>query len=821
MPQETPPVKILVIDDEAAVRHSFADYLEDQNFEVLTAENGLIGLDLFKREKPQMMMVDLRMPELDGLELLKLSSELDPDIPKIVISGANQIDDVVQALRFGAWDYLVKPVKDLSMLGHAVDSALEKSRLLRENRSYQKHLEQLVSERTQKLELANKRLSVINSRLKKIVGTTQGLSACFDIHHFGSRLLDEFARHMAATGGSLYIIEQNGLRRLQSLDPVHAPDFIKFPLADHSILNQVITNGEPLLVEDLSNAKNIQTSGWSGYKGGSLLAFPLSDNEGKIIGVINLHSKKDPPFIEEDKEFGSILASYSCETLRAVQAFDALQESEKQYKALFEKTNDAIFIVERSTGRYIDANEAAVVLTGRKLAELKQLTLEDVSLECAEKWLATPEGSETTEELGEITYRRPDNTSRVAKVSSIPLNNNVVVCIARDITHDLEIESQLRQSQKMEAIGTLAGGIAHDFNNILASIFGYAQLAEMDINNPEKAKKNIRQVVKGAQRAADLVQQILTFSKKTEQNQSPLKLFTVVREAVKFLRSSIPTTIEIDEQVVSKSTILADATQAHQVVMNLCTNAYHAMRKSGGLLSVELADVEITQNSDEAGYNRPGKYVRLEVKDTGHGIDSETLKRVFDPYFTTKASHEGTGLGLAVVDGIVKKHNGFIRIFSEIGKGSTFRIFWPVYEIEAAAGNHIDQETELLKGNESVMLVDDESDILETVQPILESQGYNVTAFNNSLSAYKEFSTNPDKYDIVITDITMPKMTGDELSSAILKIRKDMPIILCTGFSEKFTREDARRTGINTYINKPVTGQDLSATIRNLLDQNG
>jgi PAS domain S-box-containing protein len=514
-------------------------------------------------------MVDLRMPELDGLELLRLSSELEPDIPKIVISGANQIDDVVQALRYGAWDYLVKPVKDLSMLGHAVRNALDKARLLQENRTYQEHLEDLVRDRTLELEQANNHLSRINSRLKKIVETTRGLSACIEMNAFGSQILDEFAHHMVATGGSLYFIEKEGLRRMQSLDPGHAPDFIKFPLAKDSILQQVITSGKPMLVGDVADTKSIKPSGWTGYKDGSLLAFPIPDNDGNILGILSLHSKKEPPFIEQDKEIGAILASYSCETLRAVKAFEALQKSERQYKTLFEKTNDAIFIVEKNTGRHIDANEAAVTLTGRPLNELKQMTLHHIAPESAKKWLITISDINRTTDLGEVTVCRPDNTCRIARVSSVPLDDKVVVSMARDITHDKEIESQLRQSQKMEAIGTLAGGIAHDFNNILSSIFGYAQLVEMDIDDPVKAKKNIGQVVKGAHRAADLVQQILTFSRKTEHNRTPLKLFIIVKEAIKFLRSSIPATIEIDDKVLSKATILAEKKQSCSKAVNI------------------------------------------------------------------------------------------------------------------------------------------------------------------------------------------------------------------------------------------------------------
>jgi len=541
MNKNTSPVKILVIDDEAAIRHSFADYLEDRDYEVMTAENGRIGLELIERELPQLVLVDLRMPEVDGLEVLKRSGEFAPDIPKIVVSGANRIGDVVRALRYGAWDYVVKPVKDLSILEHTVQNVLEKAQLLQENRDYQAHLEKLVKERTQKLD----------------------------------------------------------------------------------------------------------------------------------------------------------------------QTFKALQENEKQ----------------------------------------------------------------------------------------------------------------LRQSQKMEAIGTLAGGIAHDFNNILSSIFGYCQLAKMDLDDPEKTNRHINQIVKGGQRATELVQQILTFSRQTEQKKKPLKLFLIVKEAIKFLRSSIPTTIEIQEKISSKATVLADPTQVHQIVMNLCTNAYHAMHDSGGTLTVELTDVEIIpQDQLLARSSIPGDYIKLEIRDTGHGMDKKTLERIFDPYFTTKQLAKGTGLGLAVVDGIVKGHNGFIKTFSEIGCGSTFQVFLPVIKKKSPLGSPEKKQTNLSKGTEHIMLVDDEKTILEVFKGILEKQGYKITTFKDGLSALQAFTNAPGLFDLIITDMTMPKMTGDELSARILKIRKDLPIVICTGFSDTFTEDMAQKMGIRKYVLKPISGQELSVIIRELLD---
>ncbi|MCP3900905.1 MAG: response regulator, partial [Desulfobacteraceae bacterium] len=367
---------------------------------------------------------------------------------------------------------------------------------------------------------------------------------------------------------------------------------------------------------------------------------------------------------------------------------------------------------------------------------------------------------------------------------------------------------------------TLAGGIAHDFNNILSGIFGYAQIAQMNLADPDKANESIVQIVKGAQRATDLVQQILTFSRQTEHEKVPLRVYIVVKEALKFLRSSIPTSINIVENILSESMIMADATQTHQIVINLCTNAYHSMLESGGTLTVGLTETEITQSSYGTGINiLSGKYVKLEINDTGHGMDKITLEKIFDPYYTTKEPDKGTGLGLAVVDGIIKGHHGFIKVDSEVGRGTTFQVFWPIIEEKDLSDISEGIKIDLSKGTEQIMLVDDEKDILVPTQTILEKQGYKVTTFENGLTAYEAFTENPDQFDLVITDITMPKMTGNELSEKILKIRSDMPIILCTGYNEKFTEDKAFEIGVSKYVQKPIPSITLMELTREVLDR--
>ena len=386
-----------------------------------------------------------------------------------------------------------------------------------------------------------------------------------------------------------------------------------------------------------------------------------------------------------------------------------------------------------------------------------------------------------------------------------------------------ELWERLRQSQKMEAIGTLAGGIAHDFNNILAIIFGYTELAMEHRTEPEALQKYLDAVHHAAVRAQDLVRQILDFSRKTEQSKEPLKMSTIVKETVKMLRSSIPTTIEIKTDIQSDGMTMADPTQIHQVIMNLCTNAYHAMRETGGVLAVSLD--EIVLGPDEYSYAdlEPGRYLRLEVSDTGCGIPEEIKERIFDPYFTTKKHGQGTGMGLAVVHGIVASHRGHITVYSVVGKGTIFHVYLPAEGGEDAGKTAAMEVPKTIHGHgERILFVDDEREIYEYAKEMLAKNGYRVTVCPSGVEAAALFQEHPDQYDLVITDMTMPHMTGAELAQKLLAIRPDIPIILCTGYSDLINREKALAMGVREYLQKPVLMRVLLETLqRNLAGENG
>lgn len=426
---------------------------------------------------------------------------------------------------------------------------------------------------------------------------------------------------------------------------------------------------------------------------------------------------------------------------------------------------------------------------------------------------------------GQMINQKKDGTTYKVEVSVSPIRGKTgaimhYVAIERDVTHEAELETQLHQAQKMEAIGTLAGGIAHDFNNILAAIMGYAEMALYDVPEGTQGRRNLEQVLKAGYRGKDLVKQIITFSRRSEQERRPMHVSPIAKETLKLLRASLPTTIDIRQHIESQSgMVLADPTHIHQVLMNLCSNAAYAMREKGGVLGIRLSDVDVTSDGAASHLELdPGPYVKLIVSDTGHGMDRATIERIFDPFFTTKKPGEGTGMGLAVVHGIVKSCGGAIVVDSDPEKGTVFEIFLP--RIEGDSLQEVDLAAPMATGNERILFVDDEEDLVDMAQQMLERLGYSVTVKTSSLEALEVFKAQPDHFALVITDQTMPHMTGADLAKELLRIRPDIPIILCTGFSEVISAEEAKTLGIREFVMKPFATREIAEITRHVLDGN-
>ncbi len=509
-----------------------------------------------------------------------------------------------------------------------------------------------------------------------------------------------------------------------------------------------------------------------------------------------------------------------------------LKESERKYRELIENANDAVIVFD--TDGYISfANPKFCEMTGYSIDEAKKMHFsklihpDDLKIvtQYFKKSIAREEIPRNYElrlvsKEGKTIYI--DNSANTIEKEGGIIG---IMCIMRDITKEKQaqeekekIQTQLRQAQKMEALGTLAGGIAHDFNNILTAIFGYVEISLLHLPGSGQIRSNLEEVINAANRAKDLVQQILTFSRVSDQERKPLKLQYIIKEALKLLRSTLPTTIEIRQKIDANcGAVLGDPTQIHQVIMNLCTNAYHAMRDNGGVLEIKLEPVRIDSESAKSNPDlHEGDYLKLSVSDTGRGMDKETTERMFDPFFTTKSIGEGTGLGLSVVHGIVKSHDGAITFSSEPDKGTTFDIYLP--QIKNKIAQEIRQNEPVPRGNEYILFVDDEEPIVNIGKHILENLGYKVTAKTDSKEALKAFRKNPDKFDLVITDQTMPNMAGVEFAGKLLQIRPDIPIILMTGFSEMVTPETVKKMGIREYVKKPIVVLDLAKAIRRALN---
>ncbi|MFH1983147.1 MAG: cache domain-containing protein [Pseudomonadota bacterium] len=501
-------------------------------------------------------------------------------------------------------------------------------------------------------------------------------------------------------------------------------------------------------------------------------------------------------------------------------ARDALQENKEWLQSILDSIQAGVVVIDPQTHTIIELNQAAVEMIGTTKDRL-------IDTICHNHICPNDIGACPVTDRG-LNVEQSDRELLTADGTRMPILKTVnratingkdyLIESFLDMSDKKRLESMLLQAQKMEAIGTLAGGIAHDFNNILSPIMAYSEMGMLDFPPDDPIHHSFQHIYHAAERARDLVKQILTFARTKKENRIPLRASLVVNEALKFLRSTIPSTIKIQyDCAADQDTVLADLTQMNQIVMNLCTNATQAMRDKAGALEVTLCNEAVGhgETTPMDGLN-PGQYLRLTVRDSGSGIPADIIDKIFDPYFTTKGPGEGTGLGLAVVHGIVKSYGGNITVESTAGEGTTFHILLPVIEADVTTDRA--PEVRMPGGSERILFVDDEKTTIDSLQSVLERLGYHVTARTSSLEAFDTFRRGPDGFDLVITDMTMPEMTGKALAEALIAIRPDIPIILCTGFSDQIDEKRAQEIGIRAFVMKPVAIHDLAQLIRKTLD---
>jgi signal transduction histidine kinase/CheY-like chemotaxis protein len=725
---------ILVVDDERSIRTTLKAFLEEDGHCVETAEEAESAMGLLQCTPFDVVLTDIILPKVSGVDLLRRIRELSPQVMVIMMTGEPTLETACESLQLGATDYLQKPVSKSEIL-KAVRNALkvknlsdEKLRLEEENRNYMNHLEQLVEKRTQALVQSEatlrhraEELSTLNRLARKV---NESITV-EDAVQYGLREI------VGAVTPDLAVFF---LREVEDLVPkgLYPEKTIGLWLPEEAhragacLCGLAVSEDQAIYAMDIRSdsrctLKECLTAGFC-----SFAALPLR-SDAEVIGVLGIASLQPRDF-EEHASFLEALATEMSIGLKKSLLYEQVQ---------------------------------------RHALELQ------------------------------------DSLNRVKEAEA----------------ERLMLQEHLQRSQKMEAIGTLASGIAHDFNNILSAVIGYAELALLETTDDDKSRNRLEMVLAAGERARDLVKQIMAFSRQSEEERKPVMMAQIVKEVLKFMRASLPATIEIRQQLDPElGYILADPVQIHQVIMNLCTNAHHAMKDYGGVLDVQLASLVPGHEHTVVHPDlKPGSYVKLSVKDTGQGMDRATMAKIFDPYFTTKEKGVGTGLGLAVVHGIVQKHGGVISVESEPGKGSRFDIYFPAVQKRESVETQNLQD--MPRGHERILLIDDEQILAGMGKEILENLGYCVETRTSSVDALALFATRPDQYDLVITDMTMPNMTGDKLAMELKRIRPDIPIVLCTGYSEANLEERIKNIGVSSLVMKPIVSANIAKAIREALDQ--
>ncbi|MGK5095276.1 response regulator [Deltaproteobacteria bacterium TL4] len=771
--------RILIIDDILdnliTLEAILSELLPDS--EILTASSGPDGLVVAERELPDVILLDIQMPRMDGYEVCDIlkSKETTAHIPVVFLTAfRTDPQSRIRGLEAGAVAFLTKPVSPEELVVYlqvALRSKAEEDQL----RQQKEQLETTVGEKTTQL-LKSERL------LEKTFASLRDALLIIDVS--SNEILDCNPAASEIFGYS----QQELIGKTTLFLYEDEPSFETFKRH----LNSVI--------------------GAQGFL--SQFEFKMKHKNGTVFPT-----EHNVTLIEDEFQ--------SCRWVSVIRNLTKQKQTEVDQRrlsvAVHQIAESIVITDEHGIIQYV--NPAFEKITGYHSADVLGKTpriLKSGKQEASfyeKMWDKLLDGEIWS---GFIINRKKDGTLYEENMTISPIRDHLgklinYVAVKYDVTHEKELEKQLRESQKMEAIGILAGGIAHDFNNILSVISGYTELICSEFSKGSREREILSRVLNAGDRAKDLVQQILTFSRHSEEQLNPVNIIPIVKESIKFLRASLPSSIEIQQEIdLDCPNILADHTQFHQIIMNLCTNAGYAMRQKGGILKIGISPIEVLQNSPYLQSLKPGNYLEFIIADTGTGIPPEIQSRIFEPFFTSKPLGEGTGLGLSVVYGIIQRYGGAITFESKVGQGTTFKFYIPTIPEKVSP----QEETPFpVYGNESILIVDDETVLTELFHSMLTQHGYTVSCVNSSQEALALFKANVEGFDLVITDQTMPGMTGDLLAQEILSIRP-VPIILMTGFSHIIDKERAEAIGIKGYLPKPVHINELGKMIRDILDSN-
>jgi PAS domain S-box-containing protein len=712
--------------------------------------------------EPDLILSDYDMGSFNGFRALEILRQRDLDIPFILVSGTIGEDLAVEAIKQGASDYILKD--RMGRLSTAVNQAIQEGRSRREKRQ------------------AETALAMSESRYRLLV--EQASDGIFTV----------------SANGCYSDVNARGLEMLH----YSREDFLGRGLGD-----LIATGDRARLADEIVALKEGATR---------VSEFKICRGDGTWFDAeISARALPD----------GQLLGIVRDLTERR-KSEQALRESEERFRQLAENINEVFWMTDPGKREMLYISPAYETIWGRSCESLyaaPQNWIEAVHPDDRERMTGVIERQAIAGYHEVYRIIRPDGSLRWVRDRAFPIwdaNGQAyrIVGTAEDITETRQLEEQFRQAQKLEAIGTLAGGIAHDFNNILGAIIGYVELTKVVLKGNAGANKYLDLVLQGANRAAALVRQILAFSRQQEHQRVTVQLRHVVAEPIKLLRATIPAMIDFDVSLPGDlPPVLADPTQVHQVVINLCTNAAYAMRDRAGKLRIQLEKVRIDTRHPVASEElKPGLYVRLSVSDTGCGIDQATMEHIFEPFFTTKKTGEGTGLGLSVVHGIMKSHEGAVTVQSQPGEGTTFLLYFPADGADVTEAP-LPPKTELLRGSgQRVLFIDDEKPLAMLGFSILESLGYQPTAMHDASEALACLQADPQAFDLVVTDLSMPGIMGTDLAAEVLSLRPDLPVILTTGYTASLTSENLRDMGIRELLMKPFNFTSLGAVVHRVLN---
>jgi PAS domain S-box-containing protein len=800
---------VLVVDDDEMYRRMIESFLQKKGCRVTGAANGKEALVAARSNPPDLILSDILMPVMDGFALCRKWHQ-DPELCQIpfVFCSATYTDpkDEDLGLSLGAVRYLHKS-GELKAIWQMIEPILktkvnpEAGQCRTEDKDECQNLQQYNERLIRKLEAKMLQLQETQSALQQEIAHAKQLEKALKTSEKQFRaFVENSVDGVLVTDAETYRI-------------VYANPAIRSLLGYSQQEMAEMSVAEIYPVQDL---KNVQEKFEDLAKGRKPMAraVPCRREDGSTV-YADIAAK---PFELDGRYF--VVGFFRDVT-------DRMKVEEERRRLAEVVTHSPNIVMIMDTQRRIQyVNPAFEQITGFSVDEVMGRTasllengMQDHS-HFMQMWNTIRKGNQWS---GRIANRRPDGRPYHVETDIIPIKDQAgqiknFAVIMRDITHEEEMAARLRQAQKMEAIGTLAGGIAHDFNNILTALLGFSELGLLSSEKESRVHEHFEAIYDAGQRARDLVAQILTFSRLNEECHKPIYLHAILKEALKLLRSTLPSTITFETDICRENIyVMADATAIHQIVMNLCTNAAHAMQDHGGTLTVKLGKVELTAKETAIHpHIKPGPYLKLSIGDSGHGMTRDVLDHIFEPYFTTKKKGEGTGLGLSVVHGIVQNHGGMITVSSEPGNGAMFDVFFPVVALKCKSVKPRSEDAP--RGSERILFVDDEAVLVRLAKQMLTSQGYQVTTYTDSRKALADFEASPLEYDVIISDMTMPHLTGEDLARAMLELRPDIPFILCTGYSSKLDHERIEKAGIKAVLKKPFSISAISGRIRAVLN---